>query len=117
MPKGPGARRPYPKEKKRETTPKWKADVLASLSKKEISLPEAARQLHVDRKTVWQTLKTDQQTSSIVSALSTLAGVDPPLVATTQDDLDRFVCELSPDERARAAAILRAALGDRVRRG
>lgn len=113
MGKGPRHRRPYPKEKKRETTPLWKTEVLAGLEAKKISLPQAAVILGVDRKTVWQTLKTDQQTSSIVAALSQLAGVPLPLVEKSQpDDLEAFISSLTPEQRQRAAAILRAALGD-----
>lgn len=113
MTTGPSQRRPYPKEKKRETTPKWKEDVLASLEDKEISIPQAAKILGVDRKTVWQTLKTDQQTSSIVGALTQLAEVDPPLVEQKQDALDRLISTYSPEDRERAEAILIAALGKR----
>lgn len=114
MAKGPRHRRPYPKEPKREMTDAWKLEVLASLERKGISLPQAAIRIDVDRKTVWQALKTSQQTSSIVGALSDLAGVDPPLVEAKGDDLDRIVASIrSESDRRRAAEMLRLMLGVR----
>lgn len=110
-------RRPYPKHKKREMTARWKADVIHWMKREDLSIPKVAALLGADRKAVWQMLQPGQNTSSLVDPICELAGIDPPLVAARKDELDRVVEVISEEDRPRAAAILRAALGDRLTRG
>lgn len=109
-------RAPYPKAKKKETTDKWKRDVLAWIETTPgMTIPKVADKLGADRKGLWKLLTTDQQTSSHVDALTALTGVDPPLASTEKDVLDRVVDEIEEKDRPWAAAVLRAMLGESAR--
>ena len=108
-------RRPYPKQRKREMTPAWKAEVLRWIESRDISIPRFAVMLKVDRKSVWQALTTDQQTSSIVDPVCQLTGIVAPTLPSKNDALDDVIKRIPEEHRGQAADILRAALGDKLR--
>lgn len=104
-------KRPYPKGDGIQTTAAWKRKALERMHQLGISPAEMARQLNADPTGLGRLLRSKRQvTSKYVTPISSILGIDPPSSLPSDDELALILASLTPEQRKKAAAIIRLSL-------